>query len=40
MGNEESLDFHTSGWMLMTLDMTSVSERDKKWIPSKFVSSE
>ena len=27
-GNKESLDFHTSGWMSMTVDMTSVSGKD------------
>ena len=29
-GNKESPDFHTSGWMSMTVDMTLVSEKDKK----------
>ena len=34
-GNKESLDFHTPGWMSMTVDMIFISVKDKKWFLSK-----
>ena len=36
--NKESLDYCTSGWKSMTVDITSVSEKDKKWSLSKSAS--
>ena len=38
MGNKESLDFYTLGWMSMTVDMTTISGKGKKWFLNKFAS--
>ena len=39
MGNKESLDFHTSGWMSMIVDMKPVSGKDKLCFLNKSASS-
>ena len=38
-GNETYPDFHTRGWMSITVDMISLRGRDKKWFLDGYASS-